>query len=248
VAWTHCAGAPVGTFPACIQGATCPSSNMFAYTPVLIAAPVFCWGFPAQLKGLIATGTDTAARLQHARVLLKADQCSCGPAWTDERIAEAVEHHDHAGDGQRPSTLTYTHKLDGVQEAKLIALTCETPLAGQAKWSLRLLAEKLVELQVADVSYQTVRRTLNSHQFRSNRPLAHPNVTSSNQAVPVLNDDLRRICANAAPAGEWHWRSVASTVPFLPGAAPKWCRRGTRSLHRTTRWHLRQQCSCCAEA
>jgi transposase len=184
----------------------------------------------AQLKGLIATGTDTAARLQHARVLLKADQCSCGPAWTDERIAEAVEvsqptvsriRKQYVEDGldaalnRRPSTRTYTHKLDGVQEAKLIALTCETPLAGQAKWSLRLLAEKLVELQVADVSYQTVRCTLNSHQFRSNRPLAHPNVTSSNQAVPVLNDDLRRICANAAPAG-----GMALAVSCIHGAVP----------------------------
>ncbi|MGH2411654.1 MAG: helix-turn-helix domain-containing protein, partial [Chloroflexota bacterium] len=45
----------------------------------------------AHLKGLIATGTDSAARLQHARVLLKAEQGPLGPAWTDERIAEAVE-------------------------------------------------------------------------------------------------------------------------------------------------------------
>ena len=129
----------------------------------------------AHLKGLIATGTEAAARLRHARVLLKADQGSFGPAWTDERIAEAVEASQptvsrvrkqyveeglEAALNRRSSTRTYTHKLDGVQEAKLIALSCGTPPAGQAKWSLRLLAEKLVELEVADISYQTVRRTL----------------------------------------------------------------------------------------
>lgn len=129
----------------------------------------------AHLKGLIATGTDTAARLQHARVLLKADQGPQGPAWTDERIAEAVEvsqptvsrlRKQYVAEGleaalhRRASTRVYRHKLDGVQEAKLIALSCGAPPAGQAKWSLRLLAEQLVELEVAEVSYQTVRRTL----------------------------------------------------------------------------------------
>jgi transposase len=127
------------------------------------------------LKGLIATGTDAAARLQHARVLLKADQGPGGPAWADERIAEAVEVSQptvsrvrkqcvedglEAALNRRPSTRTYTRKLDGVQEAKLIALACSAPPAGQAQWSLRLLADRLVELEVADVSYQTVRRAL----------------------------------------------------------------------------------------
>jgi transposase len=129
----------------------------------------------AHLKGLIATGTDAAARLQHARVLLKADQGPGGPAWTDERIAEAVEASQptvsrvrkqyveeglEAALNRRPTTRTYARKLDGVQEAKLIALSCGTPPEGQATWSLRLLAERLVELEVAAVSYQTVRRVL----------------------------------------------------------------------------------------
>jgi DNA-binding transcriptional ArsR family regulator len=127
------------------------------------------------LKGLIATGTDAAARLRHARVLRKADQGPGGPAWTDERIAEAVEVSQptvsrvrkryveagfEAALKRRPSTRTYTRTLDGVQEAKLIALGCGAPPDGQATWSLRLLAEKRVELEVADISYQTVRRVL----------------------------------------------------------------------------------------
>ena len=138
--------------------------------PVLLSEPE-----RVQLKAMIATGTDTAARLQHARVLLKADQGRQGPAWTDERIAEAVEvsqptvsriRRQYVEEGleaalnRRPSTRVYTAKLDGVQEAKLIALSCGKPPEGQAKWSLRLLADKLVELEVANVSYQTVRRTL----------------------------------------------------------------------------------------
>jgi DNA-binding transcriptional ArsR family regulator len=129
----------------------------------------------AHLKGLIATGTDAAARLQHARVLLKADQGPGGAAWTDERIAEAVEASQptvsrvrkqyveaglEAALNRRPSTRTYRQQLDGAQEAKLIALSCGPPPGGRAQWSLRLLAEKLVELEVAEVSYQTVRRVL----------------------------------------------------------------------------------------
>jgi transposase len=55
----------------------------------------------------------------------------------------------------------YHRKLDGEQEARLIALACSEPPEGQARWSLRLVADKLVELEVVDdVSYQTVRRTL----------------------------------------------------------------------------------------
>ena len=138
--------------------------------PVLLSEPE-----RTQLKAMIATGTDTAARLQHARVLLKADQAPQGPGWTDERIAEAVEASQptvsrirkqyveeglEAALNRRPSTRVYARKLDGVQEAKLIALSCGKPPEGQAKWSLRLLADRLVELEVATVSYQTVRRTL----------------------------------------------------------------------------------------
>ena len=58
----------------------------------------------------------------------------------------------------------YQRKLDGEQEARLIALACSEPPEGQARWSLRLLADKLVELEVVeDLSYQTVRRTLKKH-------------------------------------------------------------------------------------
>jgi hypothetical protein len=129
-----------------------------------------------QLKGLIAAGTAPAHKLMHARLLLKADQGPTGPGWTDERIADAVEvsqptvfrvRRQYVDEGlaaalhRRPTSRIYRQKLDGVQEAQLVALTCGAPPPGQAQWSLRLLAAKLVELEVVDgISYQTVRRTL----------------------------------------------------------------------------------------
>jgi hypothetical protein len=129
-----------------------------------------------QLQRLIATGTASARKLMHTRILLKADQNAQGPAWTDEAIARAVEvsqptvfrvrrhyveHGLEAALNRRPPTRVYVRKLDGAQEARLIAVACGTPPEGQARWSLRLLADKLVELEVVDdVSSQTVRRVL----------------------------------------------------------------------------------------
>ena len=129
-----------------------------------------------ELRRLIAAGTAPARKLMHARILLKADQGPGGPGWTDERVADAVESSEptvgrvrraYAERGlaaaldRRPPRRAYARKLDGAQEARLVALSCSQPPAGQVRWSLRLLADKLVELEVVEaVSYQTVRRTL----------------------------------------------------------------------------------------
>jgi hypothetical protein len=128
------------------------------------------------LLELLAAGTAPARRLLHARILLKADQGPGGPGWVDERIAEAVETSQptvsrvrkqfvqeglEAALQRRAPTREYRRKLDGALEARLIALTCGEPPAGQARWTLHLLADKLVELElVEDISYQTVRRVL----------------------------------------------------------------------------------------
>ena len=130
-----------------------------------------------QLKRLLAAGTASARKLTHDRILLKADQGPDGPGWVDQAIADAVEvsqptisrvRKQHVEQGlqaalnRRPPTREYVRKLDGMQEAKLIALACAKPPTGQARWSLRLLADKLVELEIVEdaVSYQTVRRIL----------------------------------------------------------------------------------------
>jgi DNA-binding transcriptional ArsR family regulator len=129
-----------------------------------------------ELKNLIAAGTAPARKLTHARILLKADQSPEGPGWVDEQVAEAVEVSQptvsrvrkqyfeeglEAALNRRPPNKEYHRKLDGEQEARLVALACSEPPEGQARWSLRLLADKMVELEVVDdLSYQTVRRTL----------------------------------------------------------------------------------------
>ena len=128
------------------------------------------------LKTLIAAGTAPARKLTHARILLKADQSPEGPGWVDERVADAMETSQptvarvrkqyfeeglEAALNRRPPKREYHRKLDGEQEAHLIALACSQPPEGQARWSLRLLADKLVELEIVEgISYQTVRRTL----------------------------------------------------------------------------------------
>jgi hypothetical protein len=132
---------------------------------------------PDKLKSLIAAGTAPARKLTHARILLKADQSSEGPGWVDDAVAEALEvsqptvsrvRKHYFQDGlraalnRRPPNREYHRRLDGEQEARLVALACSEPPQGQARWSLRLLADKLVELEIVEeeISYQTVRRTL----------------------------------------------------------------------------------------
>lgn len=130
----------------------------------------------AQLDGLLGRGRTDARVLVHARILLKADQARGGPGWTDTRIAEALEcgtatvervrkrfaEEDLAAALRpRPTTRTYVRKIDGKAEARLIALACGDPPEGQSRWSLRLLADRLVALGVVDgVSHETVRRVM----------------------------------------------------------------------------------------
>jgi transposase len=129
-----------------------------------------------QLQQLLTAGTAPARKLTHARILLKADRSPTGPGWVDERIAEAVEVSQptisrvrkqyveqglEAALNRRAPRRDYVRKLDGAGEAQLIALACSQPPAGRAEWTLRLLADRLVELAVVEaLSYQTVRRTL----------------------------------------------------------------------------------------
>jgi hypothetical protein len=137
----------------------------------------------AQLRTLIGQGTAPARRLTHARILLKADQGEGGPAWSDVAIAGAVEVHsatvgrvrrayvehglDAALDRKAPDRV-YPRRLDGAAEAHLIALACSDPPPGQARWTLRLLADELVRLEVVEtVSHETIRRTF--AQTTSNR-------------------------------------------------------------------------------
>ena len=129
------------------------------------------------LGDLIAAGKAAAQKLAHARILLKADAADGGPAWPDHRIADALEvstatiervRQRFVEQGLeaalvrkcqvRPSRLP---TLDGRAEARLIALACSRPPDGRAAWTMQLLADKLVELEVVEsISDETVRTTL----------------------------------------------------------------------------------------
>lgn len=127
------------------------------------------------LGELVKTLKGSSQKVKRARILLKAD--INGPAWTDARIAEACDCRtktvenvrqrlvedgfEVALNGQKRETPPTLKLLDGEQEAKVIATRLGTPPAGYGKWTLRLLARKLVELEIVEsVSYQTIRRTL----------------------------------------------------------------------------------------
>jgi transposase len=130
-----------------------------------------------QLQGLIATGKAAAKKLTHARILLKADAAEGGPAWDDQRIADDtevstdtvarvrqrfVEHGLEAAlTRKKQDHPSRERKLDGRAEARLIALACSAPPDGRTEWTMKLLAGRLVELEVVDtVSDETVRRLL----------------------------------------------------------------------------------------
>jgi transposase len=128
-----------------------------------------------QLRALVRAGKASALKLARARVLLKADAADGGPDWPDERIAEEldvglatvarvrqrfVERGVAAALERRPQARpSRERKLDGRAEARLIALACSAPPGERAAWTLQLLADRLVELEVVGaVSDETVRR------------------------------------------------------------------------------------------
>ena len=130
-----------------------------------------------RLTRMVSAGKASALSLVRARILLKADQAEGGPAWEDARIAEAlevghrtvervrqrfVERGLDAALARKPQDRpSVRRKLDGRAEARLIALACSAPPDGRAAWTLKLLAGRLVELEVVEsVSYETVRQVL----------------------------------------------------------------------------------------
>lgn len=129
-----------------------------------------------ELRQLVRKGKAAGWKLTRAQVLLKCDEGNGGPAWPDAKIAEAfgvttrsVEKWRKQAIEQGPLSLlerkkrdrSMDRKLDGAGEAQLVKLACSTPPAGYRRWSLRLLADKLVELEVVDaIGHECVRQTL----------------------------------------------------------------------------------------
>jgi len=127
------------------------------------------------LHQIVRTGRHPAAMRRRAHILLKTD--AAGPqAWSDERIAEALDttrmtvqrvRQQFVAEGldatlhrKKPTGRQY-RKLDGKQEAKLVAIACSPPPEGRSRWTMKLMADKLVELEVVDsIDPATVCRTL----------------------------------------------------------------------------------------
>lgn len=127
------------------------------------------------LEQLVKKGKAAGWKLRRAQVLLKCAQDPDGPGWTDARIAEAfgcttrsVESWRKQAVEEGPLSLLEqkprppsSPKLDGEKTARLVALACSQPPKGHARWTLRLLAARCVELEIVDsISYGTVRRAL----------------------------------------------------------------------------------------
>ena len=125
------------------------------------------------LETLVRKGQHSALKLMRAHILLKAD--SHGPGWTDAQIADAFGCHEQTAHNvrkrfarrgrlaalERKSRPSHVRKLDGQGEARLIALACSDPPEGFSQWTLQLLADELVELQIVEsISIETVRQTL----------------------------------------------------------------------------------------
>lgn len=130
-----------------------------------------------ELEQLVKKGKAAGWKRQRAQALLQCDQGPDGPAWTDERVAaaygcttrtleswrrQAVEDGPLSLLQRKPRrTSPVQPKLDGEQQARLTALACSQAPPGYARWTLRLLAERLVELEVVDtIAHETVRRAL----------------------------------------------------------------------------------------
>jgi transposase len=175
-----------------------------------------------ELERLLARGKADVRKIKHAQILLKADEADGGPAWPDERIAEAFEagittiervRRRFVEEGlasalspYRGGKRIYERKLDGAQEAHLIALACSAPPDGRARWTLRLLAQRMVELAYVDtLSHETVRQTLK--KMRSSR--TRGGCGASPRSPRRSSSTTWRTCS----------RSI--TAPTIPSA--RWC-------------------------
>jgi transposase len=130
----------------------------------------------AWLEGIVRVGKSAAWKIRHAHALLKMDQGEEGPGWDDARIAEAfgmttrsletwrkraVEEGPQALLERQYARRPQKRKLDGAGEAQLVRLACSQAPQERTRWTLNLLADKLVELDIVDgISRETVRRTL----------------------------------------------------------------------------------------
>src|SRR6056297_2995694 len=132
--------------------------------------------FERVAKGKCGRLEIAAWKVQRAKAMLLCDEGEQGPAWRDQDIAEAVSTTTRSLENWRkqavldgpesllsrkPQVSKKSLKIDGEKEAKLTQIACSTPINGRSEWSLRMLADRMVELEIVDsVSHETIRRTM----------------------------------------------------------------------------------------
>ena len=129
-----------------------------------------------QLKQMLSSGTVSVRKARRAQIILKSDSSEGGPKWSYQAICEAfnvsqptisevrrayVEGGLEVAINRKKPERVYEHRLDGVAEAHLIAMTCTEPPEGYERWTLRLLKDRMIKLSyVEKVSHETIRTTL----------------------------------------------------------------------------------------
>ena len=130
----------------------------------------------SQLKELISSGEGSARQIRRAYILLKSDSSTEGPNWGYQAICDAFEvspptvysvRKNYTQGGLQRAIMrkkperVYERRLDGEGEAHLIALACSEPPDGYERWSLRLLQDRLIRLEIVEnISHETIRQTL----------------------------------------------------------------------------------------
>ena len=159
----------------------------------------------ADLQKLIGQGEAPARKLAHARILLKADSGEAGPGWSDQAIREALEvgtatvervRERFVEEGLEAALTRHRacrprlRKLDGEQEARLVALVCSPPEEGLECWTLQLLANKLVELHIVEsIARETIRQVLKK---TNSSPGSKPSGAFRPKAMPSLSVRWKR--------------------------------------------------------
>lgn len=195
-----------------------------------------------KLLNLISSGTAKARTLTHARILLKADE-----NWSDAEIGKALhssiptiervrkrfvfEGFEASLQARRPKRV-YRCQLDGEQEAHLVAVACSTPPEGYARWSLRLLAERVVQLKIIDsISHETVRHVLGDNELKPWRREEWCIPTANAEFVFHMEDvldvykrpvDPKRplVCFDESP--EQLVSETRQALPMMPGRLEKY--------------------------
>lgn len=207
-----------------------------------------------KLLKLIGSGTAKARTINRARILLKAND-----GWQDKEISQALDvsiptvervRKRFVFEGfeaclrSRRSKRIYSRKLDGEQEARLVAMVCSSPPEGYARWSLRLLADRVVQMKIIDsISHETVRQVLDDNELKLWRreewciPAANAEFVYHMEDVldvykrPV---DPKRplVCFDESP--EQLVRETRQALPMMPGRLEKYdyeyCREGVANL------------------